>query len=80
MQAERDRLLEAERHAREEAEAALRLRDEFLSVAAHEIKTPLTSLKGHAQLTMERIAQGRIRDVQVHGALQVIERQVAGRS
>jgi signal transduction histidine kinase len=33
-----------------EAEAALRERDEFLSVAAHELKTPVTSLRGLAQL------------------------------
>lgn len=74
---ERGRLLEAERRAREQAEAALRLRDEFLSVAAHELKTPLTNLRGHAELTMKRIAEGRIQDVrQVHEALQVIDRQV----
>ena len=33
-----------------EAQRATRLRDEFLSVAAHELKTPMTTLRGYAQL------------------------------
>jgi signal transduction histidine kinase len=47
--------LAAERRAREEAEAAIRMRDDFLSIAAHELKTPLTSLLGQAQLVMRRL-------------------------
>jgi PAS domain S-box-containing protein len=60
---ERIELLVRERGARFEAEAAqkraahlyveardaVRLRDEFLTVAAHELRTPLTSLRLHAQ-------------------------------
>ncbi|WP_426749733.1 sensor histidine kinase [Myxococcus sp. Y35] len=38
-------LLARERRARGEAQEAVRLRDEFLSVAAHELRTPLTSLR-----------------------------------
>lgn len=32
----------------------LRLRDEFLSAAAHDLKTPLTAVKGHVQLILRR--------------------------
>jgi signal transduction histidine kinase len=50
--------LESERAAREETEAALRLRDQFLSIAAHELKTPLTALSGHAQLAVRKLRRG----------------------
>jgi signal transduction histidine kinase len=51
---ERERLYAAEQHARAEAEAALRIRDEFLSIAAHELKTPLTTLMGNIDLIQRR--------------------------
>jgi len=35
-----------------------RLRDEFLSAAAHELKTPITTIKGYAQLMRRWTAQG----------------------
>ncbi|HEU5015422.1 MAG TPA: ATP-binding protein [Roseiflexaceae bacterium] len=43
-----------EQSARAEAEAAVRMRDQFLSIAAHELKTPLTSLLGNVQLLQRR--------------------------
>lgn len=49
--------LAAERAAREAAEAALRQRDEFVSVAAHELRTPITALSGQAQLLQRRLAR-----------------------
>lgn len=40
-----------------DAEATVRLRDEFLSVAAHELRTPLTSLRGYTQLLLREIGR-----------------------
>jgi PAS domain S-box-containing protein len=41
--------------ARNRAEQALRVRDQFLSLASHELKTPLTSILGHVQLLLRRV-------------------------
>jgi PAS domain S-box-containing protein len=41
-----------------EAQEAIQARDTFLSIAAHELKTPLTSLLGYADLLQRRIARG----------------------
>jgi PAS domain S-box-containing protein len=48
---------EHEREARIIAEGALMLRDQFLTVASHELKTPLTALLGHTQLMQRRLAR-----------------------
>jgi signal transduction histidine kinase len=47
----------AQARARYEAELAVRARDTFLSVASHELKTPLTSLYGNAQLLQRRMTR-----------------------
>jgi signal transduction histidine kinase len=67
-----------EQAAREEAEAALRMRDEFLSVAAHELKTPMTSLRGFASMGLRRLDRGtEVSPAQVRRALEVIDDQTA---
>ncbi len=40
-----------------EAQEAIHTRDAFLSVAAHELKTPLTSMMGYAELLQRRLAR-----------------------
>jgi signal transduction histidine kinase/CheY-like chemotaxis protein len=48
--AERARLLDNERAAREDAEMANRLKDEFLATLSHELRTPLTAVLGWARM------------------------------
>ncbi|HLZ31478.1 MAG TPA: GAF domain-containing protein [Chloroflexota bacterium] len=43
-----------------EARVAISIRDEFMSVAAHELKTPMTSLRGYAQLLSREFDKGEV--------------------
>lgn len=69
-------LYAGEQAARAEAEAAVRARDEFLAVAAHELKTPVTSLRGFAQLGIRSLnAHGRLDPAFARRTLEALERQ-----
>lgn len=74
---ERHQYLLREQMARVAAELAVRGRDEFLSVAAHELKTPVTSLRGFAQTLIRRMDRGTFDVEQARTALKTIDQQSA---
>lgn len=67
---ERDRLLEGERTARLAAEAANRIKDEFLAVLSHELRSPLNPILGWTKLLRSRQFDPQATD----HALETIER------
>ena len=67
---EREQLLENEQAAREAAETANRIKDEFLAVLSHELRSPLNPILGWVGL----LRNGRLDAVQSSQALETIER------
>ena len=81
----KERTAELEEIARENArlyemaQRALRVRDEFLSIASHELNTPLTALRLQLQMAQQKMARGDLLRRPPDGiarALEVSERQV----
>lgn len=52
-------LLQSEHKARTEAEKAILARDEFISIASHELKSPITALKMKAQVILRHLNKNR---------------------
>lgn len=69
-EAERERLLNREQVARTEAEAANRIKDEFLAVLSHELRNPLNPILGWAKLLRSR----KLDELSTERALETIER------
>lgn len=66
----------AERAAREAAERALGQRGEFMAIASHELRSPLTSISGHAQLALRQFEQdGHLNSDRIARALQAVREQ-----
>jgi PAS domain S-box-containing protein len=56
-----------------ESKVMERLKEDFLSVAAHELKTPITALKGYTQLALKRTPSSEAQST--HRALRTIDQQ-----
>ncbi|MCC5653311.1 PAS domain-containing protein [Nostoc sp. XA013] len=69
-QAERRQVLEREQAAREEAERANRIKDEFLAVLSHELRSPLNPILGWTRL----LQNGKLDEARKAEALKTIER------
>ena len=67
---ERARLYETERRLRTEAEAANRLKDEFLATVSHELRTPLTAILGWSRM----LISGGLEEGLAARAIETIER------
>jgi signal transduction histidine kinase len=55
----------AEAEARERAEAALRSRDEFISIASHELRNPVAAISGFGQLMKRRLERDALTEADV---------------
>jgi PAS domain S-box-containing protein/excisionase family DNA binding protein len=75
LERERAELLAREQEARARSEAAVRARDEFLSIASHELRSPLATVKGHAQMALRRLDRGKLEPERAVGALRAIVSQ-----
>jgi PAS domain S-box-containing protein len=70
LEAQRDRLFQLEQTARAEAERANRIKDEFLAVLSHELRSPLNPILGWTKLLQTR----KFNETKTAEALATIER------
>ena len=76
LEQERAALLQRERHARADAVAADRLKDDFLATLSHELRTPLNAILGYSRMLRSGVVD---RDRQAR-ALEIVERNATALS
>jgi len=70
IEVERANILQREQSARQQAEAASRMKDEFLAIVSHELRSPLNAILGWSRLLRSR----KMNPEKVEQALATIER------
>ncbi len=70
LQAERERLLASERHARVEADWASNVKDELLATMSHDLRSPLQAILGWSRI----LRQGNANRLDLERGLETIER------
>lgn len=73
---ERERLLAREQAALAESRAALQDRDEFITVGAHELKTPIAALQLQIEGMRRLLGRGEVTTAQLNRGLEIEERQI----
>jgi PAS domain S-box-containing protein len=71
---DRAAVYDAERRAHAEAQAAVHAQDEFLSIASHELRTPVAAVKATAQLAQRAIQRGQFDAARTMRHLETIAR------
>ncbi|MGE5042341.1 MAG: ATP-binding protein [Candidatus Levyibacteriota bacterium] len=59
-----------------QAQEAIQTRDEFLSIASHELKTPLTSILLSLQLALKKLQKATKEETDTHDIVKIVEKSI----